>query len=193
MPKPEFRHFMPRAVKVLAGGQARSGDVIDTLILTYDQRRLRHGSFVTTKGVAIEIDLAEPGHLRTDDVLVLEDGGLIEVVADAERLLEVRSDPATLARMAWLMGDRHVPVQVFANRLRIRRDAAIEPLLAEFGVKAISLDAPFEPDGGTSHNCSHAHGHQHDDHHCHAHHHDHHDHHHHEAHGNRRHGGDEHE
>ena len=54
---------------------------------------------------------------------MLDDGGLVEVVADAEPLFEARAaDPAALARLAWHLGDRHVPVELKSNRLRVRRE-----------------------------------------------------------------------
>jgi len=74
--------------------------------------------------------------------------------------------PATstaLARLAWHLGDRHVPVQLFPNRLRVRRDAAIEALLARLGAKTVAIEAPFDPEGGAY--LASAHGHRHDHHH----------------------------
>jgi urease accessory protein len=106
-------------------------------------------------------------------VLVLDDGGLIEIVADSEPLIEARiPDPAVLARAAWLLGDRHVPVKILANRLRLRQSAEVEALLAALGAKLTPLVAPFEPDGLPVQQHDHAH-HHHDGH---AHHHHPHDH-----------------
>jgi urease accessory protein len=178
---------MPRAIKTLARGEHRHGPIADTLILNLDQRRTHRGHVFTGKGVCIELDLEPPIWLRTDDVLVLEDGSLIEVVAEAEALLEVRTaDLPSLARIAWLLGDRHVPVQILANRLRLRRDPAIETLLSKGGAKVTPIEAPFDPEGGAYAAADHG---PHDDHadHGHAHRpHDHnhdHDHHHHHGHG----------
>jgi urease accessory protein len=103
---------------------------------------------------------------------VLEDGGLVEVVAAPELLIEARvPDLAGLSRLAWHLGDRHVPVQVLPNRIRARHEAAIETLLMALGAKVIMIEAPFEPEGGAyasspGHDHDHAHGH-------HDHHHDH--------------------
>lgn len=165
---------MPRATKVLRAGEARPASAADTLMLDFDKRQTRQGFFFTGKGACIEFDFAEPPVLATDDVLVLDDGSLIEVVADSEALVEARlPDPVALARMAWRLGDRHVPVQVFANRLRVRRSAEVEALLAGAAVKLTPLNAPFEPDNTSA---GHAHDHHHHDHdhgHAHDHHHDH--------------------
>jgi urease accessory protein len=172
---------MPRATKVLRAGEAH-GRVVDTLILDYAQRQTKQGFFFTGKGTCIEFDFADPPALATDDMLVLDDGGVIDVVAEQERLIEARiADPVALARLAWRLGDRHVPVQILANRVRLRRDPQAEAMLAGVAGKLTPLSAPFEPDLRASDHAHHDHDHHHDHHHGHDHHHDHdhdHDHHH---------------
>ena len=168
---------MPRVVKVLTV-PPHDGGIIDTVILTPEQRRAPRGSVTAVKGTRLDLDLAEPVALRAGDLLVLDDGNLIEVVAEPEPLIEARAkDLTALARLAWHLGDRHVPVQLFPNRLRVRRDAAIEALLARLGAKTVAIEAPFDPEGGAY--LASAHGHRHDHHHDHDHDHDHHDHDHH--------------
>ena len=174
---------MPRAIKVLPGPH-HHGPIADTLILDLDQRRTHRGFVFTVKGACIELDLEAPVWLRSDDALVLDDGGLIEIVAEAEPLLEVRAaDLAALARIAWALGDRHVPVQILSNRLRLRRDPAMRDLLSKLSAKVIEIEAPFDPEGGAyatpGEHGHHDRGHHHD----HAHHGHPHDHHHHGAHG----------
>ena len=121
------------------------------------------------KGTAIEIDLHQLVRLRTDDLLVLDDSTLVEVVAAPECLIEARAaDVCALARLAWHLGDRHVPVQVLPNRIRARRDDAVENLLKSLGAKLTMIETPFEPEGGAY---ASSHGHDHD--HTHGHHHDH--------------------
>jgi urease accessory protein len=169
---------MPRATRVLSASERQGAAAIDTLILPYAQRQAHKGFVFGVKGTCVELDFAEPVQLRTDDALVLEEGGLVEVVAEPEPLVEARAnDLPGLARLAWHLGDRHVPVQVLERRLRLRRDEAIEALLAGLGAKLTAIEAPFEPEGGayaapaSEH---HHHGHGHDHHHHHDH--DHHDH-----------------
>jgi urease accessory protein len=171
---------MHRAVRVLAAAPGNNR-IVDTLILTPEQRRAPRGS-VTVKGTHLTFDLAEPVALRAGDLLQLDDGNLVEVLAEPEPLVEARAkDLTALARLAWHLGDRHVPVQLFANRLRVRRDPAIEALLARLGAKVVAIEAPFDPEGGAYTAPVHGHQHQgHDHRHNHDHHdHDHHDHHHH--------------
>jgi len=157
---------MPRATSVLAATDHRDRPVIDTVILDYAQRSAQKITVTGVKGGAFEIDLRQPARLRTDDVLVLEDGGLVEVVAAPEPLIEARAkDLAVLSRLAWHLGDRHVPVQVLPNRIRARREPAVEVLLTSLGAKVAMIEAPFEPEGGayaSSHGHEHDHGHAHD-------------------------------
>jgi urease accessory protein len=178
---------MPRATRVLSASERRDAAVIDTLILPHAQRQAQKGFVFGVKGTCVELDFAEPVRLRTDDALVLEEGGLVEVVAEPEPLLEARAaDPAGLARLAWHLGDRHVPVQVLERKLRLKRDPAIEALLAGLGAKLVEIEAPFEPEGGAyaapaegheHHHHDHHHGHDHGHGQGHEHHqHDHHDH-----------------
>ena len=163
---------MMRATRVLAAGDRGDRPLADTVILDYAQRSSAQKISVTgVKGGAFEIDLHEPARLRTDDLLLLDDGGLVEVVAAPESLIEARAmDVAALSRLAWHLGDRHVPAQILPNRIRARRDAAVEDLLKALGAKTALLEAPFEPEGG-AYASSHGHAH-------HDHGHDHHGHHH---------------
>jgi urease accessory protein len=162
---------MARAVSILRAGEKRDGEVADTLLLDYDQRRAPQGVLTGLKGTAIEIAISNASTIATDDCLVLDDGRLIEVVAKPETLLEVRAaEVAAMARLAWHLGDRHIPAQLHERRLRVRRDAATEKLLAVLGAKVTAIEAPFEPEGG-----AYSGGH---DHHHHAHDHSHHGHNH---------------
>jgi urease accessory protein len=168
-----------RVTRVVAAAQRHDRPVADTVILDYTQRSTPKIIVTSVKGAAIEIDLHQPVRLRTDDLLVLDDGGLVEVVAAAEPLVEARAaDVAGLSRLAWHLGDRHVPVQVLPNRIRAQRDAAVETLLAALGAKVAIIEAPFEPEGGAyapAQGHGHADDHDHDHHHghSHGHHHDH--------------------
>jgi urease accessory protein len=154
---------MPRATSVLAAADRHGRPVIDTVILDYAQRSAQKITVTGVKGGAFE---------RTDDLLLLDDGGVVEVVAAPEPLIEARAaDVAALSRLAWHLGDRLVPVQVLPNRIRARRDAANEALLKSLGAKVAMIEAPFEPEGGayaSSHGHDHDHAHDH-----HGHHHDH--------------------
>ena len=168
---------MPRTQKVVAKGALSGvpvGEIVDTLLLKFDDRCKQQGFVFGGKGTCIEFDFPAPPCLHTDDLLVLDDGKLVEVVADIEPVLEVRArDFAATARLVLALGNRHVPVQILANRIRLQKHPEIEQLVARYGLEGVEMTAPFEPDDGAQ---GHDHGHHHD--HGQGHEHHHHDDHH---------------
>jgi urease accessory protein len=155
-------------------GDAQLGKIADTLLLKFDDRRQQQGFVFGSKGTCIEFDFAEPPRLHTDDLLVLDDGRLAEVVADIEPVIELRArdlakDFAAIARLLIALGNRHIPVQILASRIRLQKRPDVEALVTEHGLKGAELTAPFEPDD--SHAIGHDHDHEHGDGHGHHHHH----------------------
>lgn len=178
----------PRATKVIPAGHW-SGAPADTIVLDFDDRHRRRMAMTGTRDLAFLLDLEEATALRGGDALVLDDGRLIEVVAAPEPLIEIRgADPSHLVRIAWHLGNRHLPTQIVGKGLRIRRDHVIEDMVRGLGARIIEIEAPFDPEGGAyaghaaadhGHAAPHGHrGHDHDghDHHDHGHHGHHHDH-----------------
>jgi urease accessory protein len=167
----------------------------DTVVLDFDDRHRRRMAMTGTRGLEFLLDLEHAVALRGGDALLLEDGRLVEVVAAAEPLLEIRgSDPHHLIRVAWHLGNRHLPTQIMPKALRIRRDHVIEAMVKGLGARVIEIEAPFDPEGGAYAGAGHAHegeGHHHhtghDHAHDHAHDHDHDHHHHHDEHGDHEH------
>src|SRR5882724_6694841 len=136
---------MLRVVRVVSSAAIASARPIDSVILGPDQRRLQTAHLTGVNGTRIGLMLPEPVLLRMGDAFELDDGSFVEVVVEAEPLIEVRGDDLThLARLAWHLGDRHVPVQVMANRLRLRRDAALEAMLVALGARLTPIEAPFD-------------------------------------------------
>src|SRR5262245_37059916 len=88
-PITEPDHPMPRTQKVVRPEEAK-GDIIDTVLLKYEDRIKQQGFVFGGKGTCVEFDFPVPPLLRTDDLLLLDDGRLIEVVAEVEPVLEVR-------------------------------------------------------------------------------------------------------
>ena len=150
---------MPRTQKILRPGEPALRRIIDTLLLKFADRVKQQGFVFGGKGTCVEFDFPAPPLLRTDDLLVLDDGCLVEVVADVEPVLEVREkDFAKAARLVLALGNRHVPVQILANRLRLLPDPELAQLLRERGFQPAMVMAPFEPEDGGAHD----HGHDHD-------------------------------
>ncbi|BAM92552.1 urease accessory protein UreE [Bradyrhizobium oligotrophicum S58] len=161
---------MIRATRVL--GQHRWKEAAaDSVLLDFDDRHRRRLVMTGTRGLEFLLDLEHATALRGGDALVLEDGRLIEVVAAAEPLLEIRAaDPHHLVRLAWHLGNRHLPTQLMAKSLRIRRDHVIEAMVKGLGARVIEIEAPFDPEGGAYAEPSHAPGHDDHDHQGHEHH-----------------------
>src|SRR5579871_2173102 len=146
----------------------------DTVVLDFDDRHRRRMAMRGTRGLEFLLDLESAVALRGGDALVLEDGRLIEVVAAAEPLLEIKgSDPHHLIRVAWHLGNRHLPTQIMPRALRIRKDHVIETMVKGLGARVIEIEAPFDPEGGAYAASAHDHGHEHA-HHGHEQDHDHH-------------------
>src|SRR6202165_5506682 len=121
----------------------------DTVVLDFDDRHRRRMAMTGTRGLEFLLDLENAVALRGGDALVLEDGRLVEVVAAPEPLAEIRgSDPQHLVRLAWHLGNRHLPNQITARGLRIRRDHVIEAMVQGLGARIIEIEAPFDPEGG---------------------------------------------
>jgi urease accessory protein len=149
----------------------------DTVVLGFDDRHRRRMAMTGTRGLEFLLDLENAVALRGGDALVLEDGRLIEVVAAPEPLAEIRvMDPQHLVRVAWHLGNRHLPTQIMAKGLRIRRDHVIEAMVKGLGARVIEIEAPFDPEGGAYAPAHAEHSHAAHDDHDHDHDHDHHHH-----------------
>ena len=149
-----------RAIAIKAA-DSWSGEAADRVVLDYDDRHRRRIAMTANKGTAFLLDLPSPAELRGGDALLLEDGRLVEVVAAPEALLEIRcSDARHLARIAWHIGNRHVPMQVLSDALRIRRDHVLADLARQLGADVVEIEAPFTPEGG-AYQSAHAHAREH--------------------------------
>jgi urease accessory protein len=83
------------------------------------------------------------------DGLQLEDGRWFKVQAAPELIIEVRhKDRGQLVRLAWHLGNRHLPTEIRDHVLRIRPDHVIEEMLRGFGAELTRAQGPFQPEGG---------------------------------------------
>ena len=97
--------------------------------------------------------------LRGGDLLVAEDGTFVEVQAAPESVLQVTAtDPLTLMRAAYHLGNRHTPVEVGRDYLRLEYDPVLADMLARLGVQTERAELPFEPEAG-AYGGGHKHGH----------------------------------
>ena len=151
---------MIRATSFIRAGRW-SGAASDHVVLGYDDRHRRRLAMQAGRGLAFLLDLPETTVLRHGDGLVLEDGRMVEVHAKLEPLLVVRAaDPHHLTRLAWHLGNRHVPAAIEADRILIRPDHVIAEMLARLGADIAAEEAPFDPEPG-AYGQGEAHGHHH--------------------------------
>jgi urease accessory protein len=157
---------MLRAIQVLKAGSWQAAPM-DRITLSYDERHRRRLRFVAEAGTEFLLDLPRTTVLRSGDGLRLEDGRVILVAAAKEPLLEVTAaDPDQLARLAWHIGNRHLPAQIATGRILLREDGVIEDMLRGLGAAVRHVAEPFTPEPGAYDNShsllfapAHGHGH----------------------------------
>lgn len=120
-----------------------------TLTLDFDARHRRRIRLTTDQGEAILLDLPKAVAMADGDGLQLEDARWLKVQAAAESIVEIRhNDPHQLVRLAWHLGNRHLPTEIQEDVLRIRPDHVIEDMLRAFGADLVQVQGPFQPEGG---------------------------------------------
>jgi urease accessory protein len=179
---------MERAIRIAPHGHWPRTSARGSVTLDYDARHRRRFRLVSDDGEEFLLDLPRATVLEDGDGLALSDGGWIGVKAAPERLLEITAASAhLLLRLAWHLGNRHLPAEITEERILIREDHVIADMLQGLGATLRTIEAPFTPERG-AYDGAPAHGHDgHDHHHDHEHEHDHEHghHHHHDGHGHR--------
>ena len=133
-----------------------------TLTLDFDARHRRRICLTVDQGEDVLLDLPKAVAMADGDGLQLEDGRWLKVQAAAELIVEVRhKDPHQLMRLAWHLGNRHLPTEIRNQVLRIRPDHVIEDMLHGFGADLVKVQAPYQPEGGAY--AGHDHHHKHDE------------------------------
>ncbi len=134
----------------------------DLVVLAQDERHLRRRVLTLQHGDKVFVDLPEPVMLNDRDVLVLDDGRHVEIVAAEEELLEIRArDAVHLAELAWHIGNRHLAAQIEAERILILRDHVIRAMLEGLGATVAEISEHFSPLRGAYSGDAHGHGHGH--------------------------------
>lgn len=146
---------------VLPAGEWDAARESGRVLVDFDRRHRRRIVLATEAGEEVLIDLPHAVRLRDGDGLEAADGLVVRVVARPEALLEIRAqDPADLARIAWHLGNRHLPVQLLGDRVRIRADHVIAEMARGLGAHVAEVEAPFDPEAGAY---AGGHSHDHDD------------------------------
>ena len=143
---------MRRAVSVHLRGRWPEDRIIDTVTLAHLDRHRRRVRLVADSGAAFLLDLPHAHHFTEGDGLELDSGDYLRVCSAAEPIFEIEAaDRASLLRIAWHLGNRHLPLQVADERLRIHADHVIAEMVVRLGGRITRLEAPFDPEAGAYH------------------------------------------
>jgi urease accessory protein len=138
-----------RASGVLPAGSWDAASEIDRVLIDFDRRHRRRILLPTEQGREVLLDLPQAVRLRHGDGLALDDGGVVRVCAKPEPLLEIHGhDEGEMVRIAWHLGNRHLPVQLLGERIRIRADHVIKEMVEGLGGHVDEIEAPFDPEPG---------------------------------------------
>lgn len=159
--------------------RARAQDGVGTealvqLTLPFDERQRSRLRVRLSDGEEAALFLPRGSVLRGGDLLALSDGRTVRVVAAEESVSTVRSgNLKQLARAAYHLGNRHVPLEVGEGYVRYLHDHVLDDMVRGLGLTVTAERAAFEPESG-AYGGGHGHGHRHP--HQHGHGHAHHDH-----------------
>jgi len=145
-----------------------------TITLDWDVRQKSRFDATDSSGRKLGIFLPRGTVVRGGDVLVAEDGSLIRVEAAPQAVLRITAcsehgSPFDLTRAAYHLGNRHVPIELQPDHLKIEPDHVLADMLRAMHMTVLAVSEPFEPEsgaygdhGGHSHG-GHGHGHSHGD------------------------------
>ena len=146
---------MHRVTGIQKRGDWHVSSARDRVVLDAGDRNRRRIVMTGEKGTQFLLDVEKPVSLRDGDGLVLDDGSLVLIAGEPEKLLEISAGSALdTVRLAWHLGNRHTDVQIVGDKIRIRRDHVLEAMLLGLGAELIPIEAPFDPEQG-----AYAHGH----------------------------------
>ena len=135
------------------------------LVLPFQLRNKSRLRTVLENGEEVGLILERGSILRGGDLLLADDGRVVEVVAEPETVSTVRApDPLALCRASYHLGNRHVALQIGDGWIRYRHDHVLDEMVRGLGLSVKMEEAPFEPEagayGGHSHStlAPHAHG-----------------------------------
>ncbi len=138
-----------RAIGVLPAGTWDAAAEVDRVLIDFDRRHRRRILLTTEQGREVLLDLPQAVRLRHGDGLALQEGGAVRVCAKPEPLLEIHGhDEGEMIRIAWHLGNRHLPVQLLGERIRIRADHVIREMVEGLGGHVDDVEAPFDPEPG---------------------------------------------
>jgi urease accessory protein len=155
--------------KCLSGGQGLAPVLVkraSTIELDWDVRQKSRFEATDSKGRQLGVFLPRGTLVRGGDVLVAEDGSMVRVIAAPQSVLRIthcteHGTPFDLTRAAYHLGNRHVPIELKPDHLKIEPDHVLAAMLRGMHLTVHEVQEPFEPEGGAYAAGGHAHGHSH--------------------------------
>ncbi|MBC7945177.1 MAG: urease accessory protein UreE [Burkholderiales bacterium] len=132
----------------------------EQLVLPFEQRSKSRLRTRLASGEEAGVFIERGTILRGGDLLLAEDGRVVQVIAAEERVMQATcADAHALACAAYHLGNRHVAVEIGPGWLRFMADHVLRDMLLGLGAQVTELNAPFEPEAGAY---AHGIGHRHD-------------------------------
>jgi urease accessory protein len=153
---------MLRATRLIARGEGLARSLLaraPSASLDWDTRCRSRFEATDSTGRPLAVFLARGTVVRGGDALVVEDGSLVRVIAAEQPVMVVRAASALeLLRAAYHLGNRHVALEVQADRLQLEPDHVLAGMLRRMRLEVSETLAPFEPEAG-AYGASHSHEH----------------------------------
>ena len=145
-----------------------------TVSLDWDVRQKSRFDVVDSAGRQLGIFLPRGAVVRGGDVLVAEDGSLLRVIAAPQPVLHIshcrqHGSAFDLIRAAYHLGNRHVPIELKPDHLKIEPDHVLADMLRAMHLIVREETSAFEPENGAYSSHEDSHGHAHEDGHQHGH------------------------
>jgi urease accessory protein len=155
--------------KLIPGGHGLANALLKrayTVELDWDVRQKSRFDATDSAGRALGVFLARGTLVRGGDVLVAEDGSLIRVLAASQAVLRITAcsehgSPFDLTRAAYHLGNRHVPIELQPDHLKIEPDHVLADMLRAMHMTVVTVHEAFEPEGGAYSSHAHPHSHEH--------------------------------
>ena len=129
------------------------------LLLPFELRRKSRFKATLSDGTSVALFLPRGSVLRDGDLLEAEDGSLLRIEAAPENILLVTAETSfALMQAAYHLGNRHIPVELGKDYLKLEIDPVLREMLGQLGVAVREETSPFQPEGG-AYGGGHRHGH----------------------------------
>ena len=157
--------YMLQISKCISGGKGLAAALVKratTVELDWDVRQKSRFDATDSAGRALGVFLPRGTLVRGGDVLVAEDGSLIRVLAAPQEVLRITActehgSPFDLTRAAYHLGNRHVPIELQPDHLKIEPDHVLADMLRAMHMTVVTVQESFEPEGGAYSSQGHAH------------------------------------